>query len=574
MIRRLLSPPVFEQEEKNFRAKFINGFAWSAIVLLLLALTPHLLGPSKNLTLIIFSGLIVVMLVAIFLLRRGNVDASGIIIVVLGCLGVSVQAFTADGVKDVIVVAFIALGLLASIIVNWRVGGLVILSGIGVIWALALLQANGYFTPSSQDPVSFARDLSFVFIAVTVLVYFSTTSMQNAIRRANVSEQDLVLSNQNLKELNQSLEDRVSLRTTELELANQRNERRARQFEAIAQVARATTSIQDEDALLPRLAQVISEQFGFYHVGIFLLDEQKTSAILRAANSEGGRRMLARRHSLKIGQIGIVSYVAASGDPRIALDVEADAAFKNNPDLPETRSEMALPLKDAGQIIGVLDVQSTEPNAFLPEDTETLYTLADQVAIALQNARSHEATHKLLEEAQRTSESYLQDAWRLFLSHEKKIGYLVSDNTLKPLEKILGSPDLHKVMSQEEEWVENKETGALAVPIRLRGEVVGVMDIHVPAGHQLDPDEVDIAKAVAYRLSLALESATLLRSTQRRAEIERVTADISSKVSASINLRNVLQTAVEELGHILPGSEVVIQFQTDQNKAAQRKQEY
>jgi GAF domain-containing protein len=95
---------------------------------------------------------------------------------------------------------------------------------------------------------------------------------------------------------------------------------------------------------------------------------------------------------------------------------------------------------------------------------------------------------------------------------------------------------------------------------------VGVLDIHVPAGHDWDNDEIDIVKAVADRLSLALESATLLKTTQRRAEIERLTADISGKISASINLRNVLETAVEELGHALPGSEVVIQFETGQNK--------
>ena len=567
MIRRFLSPPVFQQEEKDFRAKFINGFAWSVILLLLLALIPQLRHP-QNFSVVIFSGLIAVMAIAIYLLHRGNVDASGIMIVVLGWLGVSVQAFTADGVKDVIVVAFIALGLLASIIVNWRAGGIVILGGIGIIWALALLQVNGVFTPSSQNPIAFARDLSFVFIAVTVLVYFSTTSMQNAIRRATISEQDLVQLNQNLQELNQSLEDRVSSRTAELELANQRNERRARQFEAIAQVARATTSIQDEDTLLFRLAQVISEQFGFYHVGIFLLDDQRENAVLRASNSEGGRRMLARRHSLKVGQIGIVGHVASSGNPRIALDVEADAAFKDNPDLPETRSELALPLKDVGQIIGVLDVQSTEPNAFLPEDTETLYTLADQVAIAIQNARSHEATHRLLEEAQRTSDSYLKEAWRLLQAQEKRIGYVISENTIKPLEKFIDHPYMNRVISQEDLLVENGETGTLAVPIHLRGEVVGVLDIRVPTGHDWDPDEVDIARAVADRLSLALESATLLRTTQRRAEIERLTANISGKISASVNMRNVLQTAVEELGRVLPGSEVVIQFQSGKDNGS------
>ena len=563
MIRRFFSPPVFENEEKNFRAKFINGFAWTVIGLLLLAMTPHLLGPAKNFTLAVFSGLIIVMLVALYLIRRGNVDAGGMIIVVLGWLGIGIQAYTADGVKDVIVVAFLALGLLASIIVNWRLGGIVILSSISVIWALALLQNNGYFTPSSQDPIAFARDLSFVFVAVTMLVYFSTTSLRDAIRRANASERDLFLSNRSLKELNQSLEDRVANRTSELEIANQRNERRARQFEAIAQVAHATISIQDEGTLLSHLTQVISEQFGFYHVGIFLFDEQAENVVLRASNSEGGRRMLKRRHSLKISQAGIVSHVAALGKPRIALDVGTDAAFISNPDLPETRSELALPLQLAGQVIGVLDIQSTESNAFQREDTETLSTLADQVAVAIQNARSYETTQKLLEEAQKTSGAFLQESWRLLQGEEQKIGYLIAGNTLKPLDKFVDSAQIRKAVGQGQAVIENGEIATLAIPIRLRGEIVGVVDIRVPDGHDWDPDEVDIAEAVADRLSLALESATLLRSTQRRAEIERLTADIAGKISSTTRFDSILRTAAEELSRVLGGSEVLVQIQPE-----------
>jgi GAF domain-containing protein len=506
------------------------------------------------------------MLLALYFLHRGRVDASGTIIIILGWVGVGLQAYTADGVKDVIVVAFIALGFLASIIINWRVGGAVVLSSIVVIWTLALLQTRNVFTPSSQDPIPFARDLSLVFTAITVLFYFSIKSMQDAIERATTSEKNLILSNESLRELNQTLEERVEGRTAELTIANARNERRARQFEAIAQVARAITSIQEENTLLSRLTQVISDQFGFYHIGIFLLDEERQHAVLRASNSEGGRRMLARRHRLKVGQVGIVGHVAASGAPRVALKVESDAVFKDNPDLPETRSELAFPLRVGDQVIGVLDVQSKEAEAFQPEDTEVLYTLADQVAIALQNARSHEATHRLLAEAQRSSVTYLKEAWRLLQTQEKNVGYLLSNNTLRSLDKFVSTPNINRAVSQGDLFVENGDTATLAVPIRLRGEVVGVLDIHVPAGHDWDHDEIDIVKAVADRLSLALESSTLLETTQRRAEIERLTAEISGKVSASINLRNVLQTAVEELGHALPGSEVVIQFQPDPNR--------
>src|SRR6185436_8991852 len=101
MIRRLFSPPVFEQEEKNFRAKFINGFAWSVIVLLLFVITPHLFGDLKDPTIVVFSALIIVMAAALYLLHQGNVDASGNIIIVFGWLGVAIQAYTSDGVKDV-----------------------------------------------------------------------------------------------------------------------------------------------------------------------------------------------------------------------------------------------------------------------------------------------------------------------------------------------------------------------------------------------------------------------------------------------------------------------------------------
>ncbi|MGB8980432.1 MAG: GAF domain-containing protein [Anaerolineales bacterium] len=570
MIRKIFYPPVFKEEEKNFRAKFINGFAWIVIVFLFLAMLPHLFGTSKNLTIAVFSGLILIMLVALFLLHRGWVTASVMVIIIMGSAAIGVQAYNANGVKDAVIIAYLALGLFASMTVNWRIGGLVILSSIGVIWTLALLQFKEYFVPSLQDPVSFAGYLTAAFIAVAVLAYFSAASMREAERRASTSEEDLFLSNQKLKELNQSLEERVASRTAELEAANQRSERRARQFEAIAQVTQATISTQDEDVLLSQLAQVIGEQFGFYHVGIYTLDEHRENAILRAANSAGGRRMLESRDTVRIGQRGIVSHVAASGNPRVSPDVELDPVFVSNPDLPSTRSELALPLRLEGQVMSVLDIQSTQANAFQEEDTEMLSTLADQLAIAIQNARSHAITQSLLEEAQRSSGSYIKESWRLLQAEERKTGYFVLDNVLKPLEAFVESAQISQAAARGEAPIDNGKTGTLAVPIRLHGETVGVIHIRIPDEHELDPDNVDIAESVAERLSLALESATLLRSTQRRAEIERLTADISGKISASSQFDLIMRTAAEELSRALGGSDVSVQIQPETLEYASR----
>ena len=219
--------------------------------------------------------------------------------------------------------------------------------------------------------------------------------------RVNKSEDELRTSNDKLQELNQSLEDRVTSRTADLEQANQRNEKRVKQFEAIAQVAHATTANESLETLLPRLVSLVSEQFGFYHTGIFLMDENRGYAVLSAANSTGGKQMLERGHKLQVGQSGIVGFVSATGTPRIALDVGSDAVYFDNPDLPNTRSEMALPLRILDEIIGVLDVQSTEENAFLEEDIDILSTLTDQVAIAIQNSRTYQTMQKLLQDAQK-----------------------------------------------------------------------------------------------------------------------------------------------------------------------------
>lgn len=563
MIKGILTPPHFDTEEDNFRARFIHLFGLTVLVLLVISMIPQTTKRTADYTYVVLMALVGVMLLSLYLLRRKYMTLSGIIIIVLSWLGITFQAATAEGVRDVIVVSYIAIALLASIIVSWRAGSILIVISIVAIWVLAILEVNGLISPKPQLPLAFSRDLSIIFLVITSLIYFSTNSLRDAIHRANQSEQKLALSNQNLQELNQTLEERVTVRTQELEKANQRNERRAKQFEAIAQVARNTTSNQNLETLLSGLTDVISDQFGVYHAGIFLLDENREYAVLTAANSTGGKRMLQRGHKLSIGQVGIVGVVAATGSPRIALDVGVDAAYFDNPDLHNTSSELALPLRSGNEIIGVLDVQSTEQNAFQPEDIEVLSTLADQVAIAIQNSRSFEITQQLIEQAEKTSGSYLRDSWKVLQAQNTRFGYVVSGSTLKPLNKVLSSPQIEQAIACRETIIENGNKAVLAVPIRLRNDVVGIMDIHMPDEHDWDIDEIDIANAVAERLSLAIETSLLIESTKRQAEIERITSDISGKISSTTQFDSILRMAAEELSRALGGSDVFVQLQPE-----------
>ncbi|HVF26067.1 MAG TPA: GAF domain-containing protein [Anaerolineales bacterium] len=563
MIRRILSAPPFDDLEQDFRAKFVNGFAWIAMILISTVTILVAATGFTDYTLYVLIGLALVFAVAIVLLKYRLLTLSSILVVVLTWLGIFFQALTADGIHDVIIIGFIATALFASILIGWWAGGLTIVASILAAWLLASLETNLLITPTVSTPYVFARDLTFILLIISALIYFSTRNLQTAINQAKESEKKLLRSNEDLYKLNLSLEDRIADSTAELVITNRRNERRARQFEAIAQVARVIATIQDLDTLLPRITQVISQQFGFYHVGIFMWDENHEFAVLVAANSDGGQRMLKRGHKLGIGQTGIVGFVAATGTSRIAVDVGADAVYFDNPDLPLTRSEMALPLHVAKETIGVLDVQSTEQNVFQEEDTEVLSTLADQVAIAIQNGYSYETTQGLLKEAQKASVSYLRDSWSALQSREEHLGYIISDNTLKALNKPITSMQINRAISSRETVSETGKTPSLTIPIRLRDEAIGVIDIHIAEEHEWDADEVDIAQAVAERLSLALETSLLLQTTQRRAQIERATSEISSKISASTQFDSILRTAAEELSRVLGGSEVLVQIQTN-----------
>jgi len=357
---------------------------------------------------------------------------------------------------------------------------------------------------------------------------------------------DLQSSNQELIAIKEKLEERVQERTRDLNVRIAESDRRSRRLETVSTVARIVASIQDLDRLLPTITEVVSEQFGFYHSGIFLINQEIGYAILRAANSEGGQRMLKRGHRLRIGTAGIVGFVAAQGEPRIALNVGADAVYFNNPDLPNTRSEAALPLKIGSQSIGVLDVQSTETNAFQQEDIYILGILANQIAVAIENARLFSQTRQALDESQATYEEYVRQDWARFARRIETKGFSYDGIKTAALSSSPSKPDDQTTV----------------VPVRIRGLVIG--DIHIRANdpsRRWTPDELSLVQAAADRAGLAIENVRLLGEAQRRAAKERAIGDITSKIAASIDMESILQTAVEELGRSLPGSEIILQFQ-------------
>lgn len=191
----------------------------------------------------------------------------------------------------------------------------------------------------------------------------------------------------------EELQERLQM----LQASNLTFQRRAMYLEASLEVSQVLSTLFEVEPLLDRAVNLITQHFGFYHTGIFLMDDAGEWAILRAASSAGGRRMLTKGHRLRRGSDSMVGWVVKRRQPRIAADVGADAVHFENPDLPATRSEIALPLMVSGRVIGVLDVQSTEEAAFDQDDVRALEGLAGQLSVAIHNARRLSEEASLLE---------------------------------------------------------------------------------------------------------------------------------------------------------------------------------
>lgn len=198
--------------------------------------------------------------------------------------------------------------------------------------------------------------------------------------------------------------DMLRRQTEELERANRLLEKRARALDAAAKISRAASSMLQTEALIHQTVNLIRDRFGYYYVGLFLVDASARWAVLNAGTGEAGRQMLAQGYKLQVGGDSMIGWCTAHGQARIALDVGQEAIRFDDPLLPETRSEMALPLISRGQVIGALTVQSAQAQAFSDEDTAVLQTMADQVANAIENARLLQETERLARRSQLVTE--------------------------------------------------------------------------------------------------------------------------------------------------------------------------
>jgi GAF domain-containing protein len=391
---------------------------------------------------------------------------------------------------------------------------------------------------SSAPFTEFAR-LTGTFFVVSAIVVTGLHAFQDGfLKMQEAARQTLDTLRQERSTLEQRVEERAAGLT-----------RKTEQLRATSYIARKTAEVQDLAALLTTVVHLVTDQFGFYHTGIFLMNDTGSQVVLQAASSEGGKRMVERGHPLSVGLQSIVGYVAAQKKPRIALDVGTDAVFFNNPDLPLTRSEVALPLLVRNKILGVLDIQSDKPQAFSADDIDILQTLADQVAIAIENARLLDETQAAIMQLEALTSIRTHEAW------EQKLREQARAFTYTPL-------------GLRAEKISQPNASALSAAILLRGREIGRISIARKGSGKWSRHDEGLLDKVASQVGLAVDNIRLLEEATQRARQEQTVGKLAASFSQSLDLDTLLQTAARELGQLPDVAEVSVFIGQPDNQAS------
>ena len=373
-----------------------------------------------------------------------------------------------------------------------------------------------------------------------------TLTAVNLLTQPDFTEEDVTLMEAMANQAAAAIENVRLFEQNQRSLAEA--EARAHRLQAAAAVSRVASSTLEMDELLRQAVASIREQFDLYYVGIFLVDEALRYAILRAGTGEAGRKMLEVGYRLEIGGESMIGWCVTNRQARIALDVGEESVRFDNPFLPETRSEMALPLISRDEIIGAMTIQSVQEAAFADEDIVVLRTMADQLANAVVNVRLFAESQSRFEELQKLQRQMTGEAWAEYTGAQQVVGYTYDLSQLTPLETPVTVPNI-PALSRGEIVTQQGEGGAtLLAPITLHGEPIGLLDFEeTEESRDWSADDIAVIEAVREQLALTLENRLLFEQTATALAETSMLYDIGQHISEAPGAEDILRATVEGL---------------------------
>ncbi|NDJ62145.1 MAG: GAF domain-containing protein, partial [Chloroflexi bacterium] len=336
---------------------------------------------------------------------------------------------------------------------------------------------------------------------------------------------------------------------------------RSRDFDTTQEISRLTANQRDLQALMDRVVNLIIERFpNIYHAQVFLLNEAGTYALLRSSTGEAGRALLERGHRLAVGSLSVVGQATEQRRLIVARDTASSQVHRSNEFLPDTRSEMAIPLQVGTDLIGVLDVQSRRSEGFPQDQTEVIETIAAQLAVGVDHARLYEQSLQRVAIIEQRNRQATLNAWNEYLTDRRQPGGVSREAGL-----VTGT-DLTSLREQARAQAKlvvgattERGTVPIALPVRIRGQVIGAVEWELPAA-SFSAEQLGLAEELAERLAFSLDNARLFQESQRATERERVVNTIARKLTSQNSIEAVLQTAAREVGQALRSPQVNVRL--------------
>ncbi|MEA1977379.1 MAG: GAF domain-containing protein [Chloroflexota bacterium] len=485
-------------------------------------------------------GVLPFIMLSYWLGRQGRLRIAGFIpttavfiIIVASLFQAGIGHASTIGMAMVVAAAGILIG-------TWAASVFVLLSILAYILA-GWAQNSGLIPSATLPQATMLADifvLGFGLAVLVVLIWLSNREMARALSMERGISDQLQVQSRELEEL-------VSQRTRVLE-------RRALQLQTTADIAKLSTELPEPQMLMSQAIELIRSRFGFYHASIFTMDETGNWADLRASTGEAGSKMMARRHRLALGSASIIGWVTANRLPRVALDVEQDPFHFKNPLLPETQSELALPLLVGQRLLGALDVQSIEPHAFAEDDIRALEAIASEVAVAIDSARIQREVQEHLDRIERSDRAETQAAWeRIARSRSVPIIHINSSGEIgSPTDEVF--PVIEDAITQNATVV-SPDGRDIAVPIQVRGETVATLAARrAKPSEPWNDEEIALMEAVASQSAQALEGARQRSEERRRVTelevINRVSQAVSQMLPQDTLFRIVRRQLIQAIG--------------------------
>jgi GAF domain-containing protein len=603
-IRQFLAPPIFEDEEKTRVAWLLNivllALVASSLLIVLAAVGVHAFRPDSETAFTLLSGIIMTVIFAAlwFLEQRGYLRlVSSVLVSIIWAL-ITIWIYTVSGLTgDGSSLVYALIVVLSGLLLGGRVVMVVTAASVLAVLGAFYIEASGLLVvvkrpPSPADPI-------FVIIPVVligVLLRYAINGLSEAIERSRRNERAQIEANRELEMFRASLEHRVAERTSELE-------RRSVQLQAAAEVGQAVVSILDIEELIWRVVELIQGRFELYHAGLLLLDDTGEWAVYRAGSGEAGRGLQEQGFRLRVGGNSMVGWCTANSQVRVAQDVDADEIHFAHTLVPQTRSEAALPLIARGQVLGALSVQSSQVGTFDPSTVAALQTMADQVAVALDNARLFAEGQEALEATRRAYGQLSRQAWTELLRGRTDWGYRFDHQGLTAVEgdwqpemidavragqvvvrsaAPASSDDLEHVAGDGPEFLKGEDSRAgsrghdvrgpaLALPLRVREDVIGVLSFHKDSGDEAwTSSETELLHRLTDQLGTALESAQLFQQTRRRAAREQAIRQVTGQMRRAVDVEAILKSTVAELAEVLGVPRAYIRLGTEVELLASR----